>query len=137
MLRTQKIVYGFVVFYVLFNIFIIGMIWYPPDKQGAVNSYVTPGVSTALIVFGIFYWVMFAKVTPALGYQIEDEEEGLFRLTPAHVILIALFPFKPKMRLTHIEIELADGTRWVTYKVCLSPPTSPIKKPVNQLLSTG
>lgn len=54
------------------------MIWYPPEKQGAINSYVTPGVSTALIGFGILYWVVFAKVTPALGYQIEDEEEGKF-----------------------------------------------------------
>lgn len=86
-LKTKSIVYCFVAFYVAFNIFIIVMIWYPPEKQGAINSYVTPGVSTALIGFGILYWVVFAKVTPALGYQIEDEEE-----------------------------ELADGTRWVTYK---------------------
>lgn len=54
------------------------MIWYPPDHQPAINSYVTPGVSTGLIGFGILYWVVFAKVTPALGYQIEDEEEGKF-----------------------------------------------------------
>lgn len=54
------------------------MIWYPPDKQAAINSYVTPGVSTGLIGFGILYWVVFAKATPALGYQIEDEEEGRF-----------------------------------------------------------
>ena len=71
-------VYCFVAFYVAFNIFIIVMIWYPPDKQAAINSYVTPGVSTGLIGFGILYWIVFAKATPALGYQIEDEEEGRF-----------------------------------------------------------
>ena len=60
----------------MFNIFIITMIWYPPDVQPSINSYVTPGVSTGLIGFGILYWVIFAKATPALGYQIEDEEEG-------------------------------------------------------------
>lgn len=79
-------IYAFVAFYVLFNIFIIGMIWYPPDKQGAINSYVTPGVSTGLIIFGILYWVLFAKVTPALGYQIEDEEEGLLDTHPYPLI---------------------------------------------------
>lgn len=62
----------------MFNVFIIAMIWYPPDQQSAINSYVTPGVSTALIGFGILYWIVFAKVTPALGYQIENEEEGTF-----------------------------------------------------------
>lgn len=77
-LKTRNIVYGFVTFYVLFNVFIIAMIWYPPDKQGAINSYVTPGVSTGLIGAGVLYWVLFAKVTPGLGYQIEDEEEGTF-----------------------------------------------------------
>lgn len=77
-LRSKNIVYYFVGFYVLFNVFIIAMIWYPPDHQSAINSYVTPGVSTALIGFGILYWIVFAKVTPALGYQIENEEEGSF-----------------------------------------------------------
>ena len=75
-LKTRNMVYCFVAFYVMFNIFIIAMIWYPPDVQGSINSYVTPGVSTGLIGFGILYWVVFAKATPALGYQIEDEEEG-------------------------------------------------------------
>ena len=60
----------------MFNVFIITMIWYPPDKQPAINSYVTPGVSTALLVFGVLYWIVFAKISPALGYQIEDQEEG-------------------------------------------------------------
>lgn len=54
------------------------MIWYPPDKQPAINSYVTPGVSTSLLAFGVLYWIMFAKVSPALGYEIEDQEEGDF-----------------------------------------------------------
>ena len=77
MLKSRNIVNVLVVFYVLFNIFIIAMIWYPPDKQGAINSLVTPGVSTGLIVVGCIYWVGFAKISPALGYQIENEEEGL------------------------------------------------------------
>lgn len=76
MLRNLKVVYSLVGFYVIFNLFIIVMIWYPPDHQGTVNSYITPGVSTAIIGFGVFYWLMFAKASPALGYQIEDEEEG-------------------------------------------------------------
>lgn len=75
-LRNMKVVYSLVGFYILFNLFIIVMIWYPPDHQGSINSYVTPGVSTGIIGFGVFYWIMFAKASPALGYQIEDEEEG-------------------------------------------------------------
>jgi hypothetical protein len=72
----MKVVYGLVLFYVMFNLFIIVMIWYPPKKQGSINSYVTPGVSTGILGFGVLYWIVFAKATPALGYQIEDEEEG-------------------------------------------------------------
>lgn len=75
-LRSLRVVHALVAFYILFNLFIIVMIWYPPEKQGAINSYITPGVSTGLIGFGVLYWLVFAKVTPALGYQIEDEEEG-------------------------------------------------------------
>lgn len=72
----MKVVTGLVIFYVMFNLFIIIMIWYPPVKQGSINSYVTPGVSTSIIGFGVLYWIVFAKASPALGYQIEDEEEG-------------------------------------------------------------
>lgn len=75
-LRSMKVVYALVAFYILFNLFIIVMIWYPPDHQGSINSYVTPGVSTSIIGFGVLYWIVFAKASPALGYQIEDEEEG-------------------------------------------------------------
>lgn len=74
----MKVVYGLVGFYVMFNLFIIVMIWYPPEEQASINSYVTPGVSTGVVGFGVLYWIVFAKATPALGYQIEDEEEGTF-----------------------------------------------------------
>lgn len=117
-LRNMKIVYALVGFYVLFNLFIIVMIWYPPDHQGAVNSYVTPGVSTGIIGFGLFYWLIFAKASPALGYQIEDEEEGKLWAweiysTPSQGKFFS-------MLIYDFAVELADGTRWVTYKVCLA-----------------
>lgn len=73
---TRRLVNTLAGFYVLFNIFIVVMIWYPPDKQGVINSYITPGVSTGLVVFGIFYWIGFAKLTPILGWKIDEVQIG-------------------------------------------------------------
>lgn len=75
-LGTKRLVNTLAGFYVLFNVFIVVMIWYPPGKQGVINSYVTPGVSTGLIVFGIIYWIGFAKVTPLLGWEIDPTQIG-------------------------------------------------------------
>lgn len=73
--------------YVFFNLFIIVLLWWPPSKQGSINSYVTPGASTALLAAGVVYWFFLAKVLPLLGFKIDDEPQ-----------------------------ELADGTVIVTYR---------------------
>jgi amino acid transporter len=86
-IRSFPVLYGLAAFYVLFNLFIIVLLWWPPDKQGVISSYVTPGVSTSLLAAGVVYWFVFAKVLPFFGYEIDDEPE-----------------------------ELADGTVVVTYK---------------------
>lgn len=114
-LRSMKAVYALVAFYVLFNLFIIVMIWYPPDHQGSINSYVTPGVSTSIIGFGVLYWIVFAKASPSLGYQIEDEEEGSSYMWKRRFLSNRYRCF-PDADL-FCALELADGTRWVTYKV--------------------
>lgn len=75
-LGTKRLVNTLAAFYVLFNIFIVIMIWYPPDTQGVINSYITPGVSTGLVVFGIFYWIGFAKISPLLGWKIDEVQIG-------------------------------------------------------------
>jgi amino acid transporter len=86
-IKNFPILYALAAFYVLLNLFIIVLLWWPPDQQGVISSYVTPGVSTALLGAGVVYWAIFAKVLPAVGYEIDDEPE-----------------------------ELADGTVVVTYK---------------------
>lgn len=75
-LGTKRLVNTLVVFYVLFNVFIVIMIWYPPDQQSVINTYITPGVSMGLIVFGIIYWIGFAKLTPLLGWKIDEVQIG-------------------------------------------------------------
>lgn len=75
-LGTKRLVNTLAGFYVIFNIFIIIMIWYPPKKQDIINSYITPGVSTGLIAFGIIYWIGFAKLTPRLGWKIDEAQIG-------------------------------------------------------------
>lgn len=53
-----------------------------------IPSYIAPTVATGVLTFGVIYWVGFAKVLPALGYEIDSEPD-----------------------------ELIDGSRVVTYKV--------------------
>ncbi len=91
-IKNFKLLYFLAGFYVLLNLFIIVLIWWPPDKQGVINSYITPGVSTSLLAFGVLYWFCFAKVLPTLGYEIDDEPEELadgtlvvtFKASPQH-----------------------------------------------------
>ena len=74
--------------YVPLNFFIIVLTWWPPLQQPAIPSWVTPGVATGIIVFGFFYWIVFAKIMPSLGFHIDSQPD-----------------------------ELVDGSRIVTYKV--------------------
>jgi len=74
--------------YVPLNLFIIVLTWWPPHFQLDIPSFATPGVATGIIVAGFIYWVIFAKVMPWLGFQIDSQPD-----------------------------ELVDGSRIVTYKV--------------------
>lgn len=56
--------------------------------MSTIPSYIAPTVATGVLAFGAIYWVGFAKVLPALGYEIDSEPD-----------------------------ELIDGSRVVTYKV--------------------
>lgn len=76
--------------YVPLNFFIIFLTWWPPTVQPEIPSWVTPGVATGIIVGGIIYWVVFAKIMPWLGFHIDSQPD-----------------------------ELVDGSRIVTYKVHL------------------
>ncbi|TGZ77031.1 amino acid transporter [Ascodesmis nigricans] len=76
-----------IMIYVPLNLFIIILTWWPPVKQTSIPSYVTPGVATGIIVAGVGYWVVFAKIMPAVGYHIDSAPD-----------------------------ELIDGSRIVTYK---------------------
>jgi hypothetical protein len=73
--------------FVPFNVFVLVLSWWPPNEQKEIPSYVTPGVATGIIAFGLLYWVVFAKVLPALGYEVSSCPD-----------------------------ELVDGSRIVTYK---------------------
>lgn len=88
-LMGWNVLIGIVSVYVPANLFVIVLTWWPPTVQTSIPSYVTPGVASAIIVFGCFYWVVFAKILPALGYHIDSEPD-----------------------------ELIDGSRVVMYKVC-------------------
>lgn len=81
-----KTLYGLVAFYITSNVFIIVLIWWP--SVTTIPSYIAPTVATGVLGFGVLYWVGFAKVLPALGYEIDSEPD-----------------------------ELVDGSRVVTYKV--------------------
>lgn len=81
-----KTLYALVAFYITSNVFIIVLIWWP--SVSVIPSYIGPTVSTGVLGFGVIYWFGFAKVLPALGYEIDSEPD-----------------------------ELVDGSRVVTYKV--------------------
>ena len=76
--------------YVPLNFFIIVLTWWPPLVQPEIPSFATPGVATGIIVAGFFYWIVFAKVMPWLGFHIDSQPD-----------------------------ELVDGSRIVTYKVSI------------------
>ncbi|KAI5851983.1 amino acid/polyamine transporter I [Tricharina praecox] len=82
---------GIIAVYVPAQLFVVILSWWPaPDeveKRKEIPSYVTPGVATGIIAFGLVYWMMFAKVLPALGYEVSSCPD-----------------------------ELVDGSRIVTYK---------------------
>ncbi|KAI5781499.1 amino acid permease-domain-containing protein [Geopyxis carbonaria] len=84
---SWRVMLTIICIYVPLNLFIIILTWWPPTKQGVIPSWVTPGVATGIIVMGIIYWVIFAKIMPALGFHIDSEPD-----------------------------ELVDGSRVVTYK---------------------
>ncbi|KAF8253384.1 amino acid transporter [Wilcoxina mikolae CBS 423.85] len=77
--------------YVPLNVFILVLSWWPAtkeeEKKKAIPSIATPSVATGIIFFGLIYWVVFAKVLPALGYEVSSAPD-----------------------------ELVDGSRIVTYK---------------------
>lgn len=81
-----KTLYALVAFYITSNVFIIVLIWWP--SVSVIPSYIGPTVATGVLGFGVIYWFGFAKVLPALGYEIDSEPD-----------------------------ELVDGSRVVTYKV--------------------
>lgn len=89
-LMSWNVLLGIVSVYAPMNLFVIILTWWPPRVQPSIPSFVTPGVASSIIVFGFFYWIVFAKVLPALGYHIDSEPD-----------------------------ELVDGSRVVMYKVCL------------------
>lgn len=77
--------------YVPLNFFVLVLTWWPApkevEKKKAIPSIATPSVATGIIFFGLIYWVVFAKVLPALGYEVSSAPD-----------------------------ELVDGSRIVTYK---------------------
>jgi amino acid transporter len=79
--------------YVPLNLFVAVLSWWPPpkeiQKERTIPSWATPGVATGIILFGVIYWFVFAKVLPALGYVVDSRPD-----------------------------ELVDGSRIITYKVC-------------------
>jgi len=77
--------------YVPAQLFVVILSWWPApeavERKKKIPSYVTPGVATGIIAFGIIYWAVFAKVLPAIGYEVSSCPD-----------------------------ELVDGSRIVTYK---------------------
>lgn len=84
---SWRVMLTIICIYVPLNLFVIILTWWPPTEQGPITSWATPGVATGIIVIGIIYWVIFAKIMPALGFHIDSEPD-----------------------------ELVDGSRVVTYK---------------------
>lgn len=83
---SWKMLYVVVAFYIVLNTFIIVLIWWPSPTT--IPSYTAPVVATGVLGFGVIYWFCFAKLLPALGYEIDSQPD-----------------------------ELVDGSRIVTYKV--------------------
>jgi hypothetical protein len=72
------------VVYVLANIFIIVLSWYPTDMQHLLGSkayilpsYTSPIIGTSVFAVGIIYWIWDRHFLPLIGYHFGREEEEL------------------------------------------------------------
>lgn len=88
---SYRVLVTLVAVFVTFNLFVIVLSWWPAsaavEAQKQIPTIVTPSVATAIIFFGIVYWIVFAKLLPALGYEVSSAPD-----------------------------ELVDGSRVVTYR---------------------
>lgn len=88
---SYRVLVGLVAVFVLLNLFVVVLSWWPApalvEARRHIPSIATPSVATAIIFFGILYWAVFAKLLPAVGYEVSSAPD-----------------------------ELVDGSRVVTYR---------------------
>lgn len=67
------------ILFFLANVFLVIVPFIPPDvKQTSYPYYVFPVVGVGVLLFGVFYWAMWAVVLPRLGgYKVVAQREVL------------------------------------------------------------
>lgn len=62
-----KTLYSLISFYVLLNLFVIILIWWPSPERVGIPSTTAPAVGTGVLAFGVLYWLVTSKVMPTIG----------------------------------------------------------------------
>lgn len=61
------------IFWLVSLLFVQATLFIRNDFLGSVPYYVVPTLGTSLLAIGTAYWVVWAKVLPAMGYSIQHE----------------------------------------------------------------
>lgn len=65
------------IFWILSLFYVIGAPFIPNGFLDSVPFYVVPVLGTSLLVLGLLYWLVWAKLLPLFGFSIQHEIEQL------------------------------------------------------------
>lgn len=63
----RKTLYSLISFYILLNLFVIILRWWPSTDPVRIPSTTAPAIGTGVLGFGVLYWMVVSKVMPTMG----------------------------------------------------------------------
>ncbi|KAI5837444.1 amino acid permease-domain-containing protein [Morchella snyderi] len=84
----RKTLYSLISFYILLNLFVIILMWWPPTEQVGIPSTAAPAVGTGVLGFGVLYWLVISKVMPTIGLVRQEipVDEGAVHSSSSSVV---------------------------------------------------
>lgn len=65
----RKTLYSLISFYILLNLFVIILMWWPYTDPVRIPSMTAPAIGTGVLGFGVLYWMVISKVMPTVGLK--------------------------------------------------------------------
>lgn len=68
----RKTLYSLISFYILLNLFVIILMWWPSTEPVRIPSTTAPAIGTGVLGFGVLYWMVISKVMPTMGLARQE-----------------------------------------------------------------